>query len=105
MPRLGLYRGAMAVTALLALAACAGDPTPPATAQYTDDTSINTNVQAAVTGVPGMHGDDVQVSTANGVVTLRGTAEDQLSAQNAIQAARQVAGVKKVDYNIQIAHP
>ncbi len=88
--------------AALALGACAGDRTPRDTAQYTDDASINTNVQAAVVSVPGVHANNVQVSTYEGVVTLRGNVDDQLAAQNAVQAARQVAGVKKVDYNLKV---
>src|SRR5690606_31370809 len=93
------------MAAALALSACAGDHTPRDTAQYTDDASINTNVQAAVVGVPGVHANDVQVSTYEGVVKLRGTVENQLAAQNAIQAARQVAGVKKVEYDIKVDQP
>jgi hyperosmotically inducible protein len=100
------FRSAIAlVLASLALAACAGDPTPPATAQLTDDTAITKNVQSAVIGVPGVHADKVGVTTTNGVVTLSGTADSETAALNAVEAARQVAGVKKVDYDIRIAQP
>ncbi|MGB6106080.1 MAG: BON domain-containing protein [Pusillimonas sp.] len=95
-------RTLMIAAAVFALGACAGDPQPRDTAQYTDDTAINTNAQAAVVGVPGVHANTMQVSTYEGVVTLRGTVDNQLAAQNAIQAARQVAGVKKVDYDIKV---
>lgn len=95
----------MIMAAAFALGACAGDHTPRSTAQYTDDASINTNVQAAVVSVPGVHANNIQVSTYEGVVTLRGSVDDQLAAQNAVQAARQVAGVKKVDYNIKVGQP
>src|SRR5690606_21687100 len=95
-------RALMIAAATLALGACAGDPAPRSAAQYTDDASINTNGQAAVVAVPGVHANNIQVSTYEGVVTLRGNVDDQLAAQNAVQAARQVAGVKKVDYNIKV---
>ncbi|AEC19543.1 transport-associated protein [Pusillimonas sp. T7-7] len=97
-----LSRTLMIMTAVLALSACAGDYSQRDAAQYTDDTSINTNAQAAVIGVPGVHANTMQVSTYEGVVTLRGTVDNQLAAQNAIQAARQVAGVKKVNYDIKV---
>lgn len=89
----------------LALSACAGDPTPPATAQYTDDAAITQGVQAAVLGVPGVHAEQVEVTTLDGVVTLSGAANSELAALNAVQAARQVTGVKKVNYDIRVAQP
>lgn len=98
-----LSRAVIMGAAVLALGACAGDPTPRDTAQYTEDASINTNVQAAVVGVPGVHANNIQVTTYEGVVTLRGTVDNKLAAQNAIQAARQVAGVKKVNFDLQLA--
>lgn len=90
------------VAAAIVLGGCAGDPTPRASAQYQDDASINTNVEAAVVSVPGVHANNMQVSTYEAVVTLRGTAENTLAARNAVQAARQVPGVKKVDYDIKV---
>ncbi len=98
-------RAFMVLATVAALGACAGDPTPRATAQYTDDASINTNVQAAVVSVPGIHANTIQISTYDAVVTLRGTAESNLAARNAVQTARQVAGVKKVNYDIKVAQP
>ncbi len=89
----------------IALSACAGDPAPRAAAQYNDDASINTNVEAAVVSVPGIHANNIQVSTYEAVVTLRGAAESSLAARNAVQAARQVPGVKKVDYDIKVDQP
>lgn len=97
-----LSRTLMIVAAVLALSACAGDRTPRDTAQYTNDTAINANAQAAVIAVPGVHANTMKVSTYEGVVTLQGTVDNQLAAQNAIQAARQVAGVKKVNYDIKV---
>lgn len=71
-------------------------------AQYQDDANITSRVQAAVLGVPGIHAQNLQVSTYDGVVTLRGTASHQDAAHNAVQAARQTTGVKSVDYDIQV---
>jgi len=96
---------ALAITVMtLALGACAHHDTATqrSAAEYSDDTSINTNVQAAVLGVPGVHANDIQVSTYEGVVKLRGMVDNQKAAQNAIQAARQVEGVKTVDYDMSV---
>ena len=71
-------------------------------AQYHDDAMITSRVQAAVLGVPGVHAQNLQISTYDGVVTLRGTAAHPDAARNAVQAARQTTGVKSVDYDIQV---
>ncbi|NYT86099.1 BON domain-containing protein [Pollutimonas harenae] len=97
-----LSRTLISIVAALTLSACAADYSQRDTAQYTDDAVINTNVQAAVIGVPGVQANTMHVSTYEGVVNLRGTVDTQLAAQNAIQAARQVTGVKKVDYDIKV---
>lgn len=71
-------------------------------AQYQEDASITSRVQAGVLGVPGIHANNIQVSTYNGVVTLRGTASTQAAARNAVQAARQVMGVRTVEYDLKV---
>lgn len=72
-------------------------------AQYHDDAGITNRVLAAVVGVPGMHANSIQVSTYDGIVTLRGTAANEMAARNAVQAARQVTGVRSVDYDLQVS--
>lgn len=71
-------------------------------AQYQEDASITTRVQAAVLGVPGVHANNIQVSTYEGVVTLRGTVSNEAAAHNAVQAARQVTGVRSVDFDLRV---
>ena len=71
-------------------------------AQYNEDASISNRVQAAVLAVPGIYTQDLQISTYEGVVTLRGTAANATSARNAVQAARQVTGVRSVEYDVQV---
>src|SRR3546814_20387794 len=94
MTKLRLSRVFMVMAAVFTLGACAGNPTPRSTAQYNDDASINTNVQAAVVSVPGVHANDVQILTYECVVPLRGHVDDKLAAHNAIQAPTTVAGEK-----------
>lgn len=66
------------------------------------DAAINANVVAALSRLPGQEGTNIQVSTYNGVVTLRGVANTPQVAQDNVQAARQVPGVQRVDYDIQV---
>ncbi len=77
-------------------------PNARSAAQYQDDAVIASRVQAAVLGVPGIHPQNIQISTYEGVVQLRGTAANEIAARNAVQAARQVTGVRSVDYDIQV---
>lgn len=95
-------RRVLLLVAVMAISACAGDPTSPASAMQTDDGSITTNVEAAVIAVPGVHPPTMQVQTTDGVVNLRGTAANQVAARNAVQAARQVPGVKRVEFDIRV---
>lgn len=66
------------------------------------DAAINANVVTALSRLPGQEGTNIQVSTYNGIVTLRGVANTPQVAQNNVQAARQVPGVQRVDYDIQV---
>lgn len=93
------------IAATTALTACGGYHKQADTASYTDDASINTNVQAAVAGVPGVDANSLAVNTNTGIVKLSGTVNDKLAAQNVVQAARQVAGVKQVEFDLQLAQP
>lgn len=70
-----------------------------------NDASINANVMNAVSSVPGLRASNIQVTTLNGNVSLRGTADNQMVAQNVIQAARQVPGVQRVDYDLRLLQP
>ncbi len=71
-------------------------------APINNDASINANVVQAISRVSGSGATNLQVATYNGVVTLRGSADNQLIAQNDVQAARQVPGVQRVEYDIQV---
>ncbi|HLU79042.1 MAG TPA: BON domain-containing protein [Burkholderiaceae bacterium] len=71
-------------------------------AQYNEDASISNRVQAAVLSVPGIYPQTLQISTFDGVVTLRGMAVSDVAARNVVQAARDVTGVRSVDYDIQV---
>ena len=102
--------GTALVAATLTLTACtgintntgAGNDAPRSPSEYHDDATINASVQAAVVGTAGVHANDIQVTTYRGVVTLKGQADNEKAALNAVEAARSVAGVKEVNYDIKV---
>lgn len=107
------YKYAMSaavVAATLALTACTGmgmgsgasNDAPRSPSEYHDDATINARVQAAVVGTAGVHANDIQITTYRGVVNLKGQADTQEAALNAVEAARSVAGVKEVNYDINV---
>jgi osmotically-inducible protein OsmY len=121
------YLYALPFTVLVSLAACASHPPAQNTAQSSppqnttaqnsppqnttaqnathapnDDASINQRVETAVNNVQGVHENDVHASTQDAVVTLKGSVDNRLVATYVIQAARQVEGVKQVNYNIKL---
>jgi osmotically-inducible protein OsmY len=71
-------------------------------AAVSNDSAINANVLAALSRVPPDRNTNLQISTYNGVVTLRGVTDTIAIAQDNVQAARQVPGVQRVDYDIQV---
>lgn len=96
-----LFSGIIFSSALL-LGACATEPMRGSATPTGDDASLTSTVTQAVQRVPGVGPDDLSVSTQDGVVTLRGRTQTRAQAQDAIEAARHVPGVQKVDYDIHV---
>lgn len=92
----------LAFSTLLTLAACATDSSMGMATTPHDDGALNEHVSRAVRDVPGVDISNLNVSTNNGVVTLKGRTATRAQAQEAIEAARQVSGVQKVDYDISV---
>lgn len=94
------------VSLTMLLGACATDSTSmgSATTAPTDATLTN-SVTDAVNAVSGVNRNDLNVSVQQGVVTLRGQTHTRAQAQDAIEAARHVPGVVKVDYDISVDEP
>lgn len=102
--------GAIALSTLLGLTACATDPTTHGTTNSEsfvpkDDATLNESVTQAVSRVPGLDSRNLNISTLNGVVSLTGRAATRAQAQDAIEAARHVPGVQTVDYDIDVEQP
>jgi len=81
----------------------ADSPTPPLvqpggpTAGSTvDDASVTAKVKSALTSDPNLKSMTINVETASGVVTLKGTADSQDARQKAEQLASAIEGVRNV---------
>jgi osmotically-inducible protein OsmY len=91
-----------AVLVSLTLPACAPHHvSPQGTAAY-DDATITTRVKTALLNDPEVGALKIDVNTAQGVVTLSGTARNRGEEQKAIQLAKGVRGVKDVRSTLQV---
>ena len=84
----------------IALTGCAGTATR--TGEYVDDSMITTKVKSAMAMDKEVQARDISVTTNDGVVRLSGVAHSRAEAQKAVQLARNVAGVRSVENDIQI---
>ncbi|WP_031372369.1 MULTISPECIES: BON domain-containing protein [Lysobacter] len=66
-------------------------------AQPVSDTWITTKVKAELLATKGVTGTDINVETVNGVVRLSGHVDGKTEADKAVEIARKIDGVKKVD--------
>jgi hyperosmotically inducible protein len=101
---------AVLVTALFAaLTACnrpaandaRNDTTVPAS-QPPADTSIRTAIQARLYADDALRGEDIDVRTENGVVTLHGAVASEAVEQQALTIARGVEGVTRVEDQLTV---
>ena len=69
----------------------------------TSDDAIYDNVRRKLASDPDVKGGGLQVDVKQGVVTLRGTVEEQKQKDKAARLARKIAGVKSVDNQLQVA--
>ena len=67
-----------------------------------DDSAITAKVKAAIVAEPELGALDIQVDTANGVVTLTGTIDTPQKLDRATQVAQGVDGVKTVDNKLSL---
>ncbi len=93
---------AIALSALIGLAACAGDATHRSTGQYVDDKALSARVNAALLADKHVRSSQIGVTTYNGVVELSGFVESPEMAQQAIVVAQKVDGVKSVKDDMHI---
>jgi len=67
-----------------------------------DDAAITTKVKTALIAEPGLKALQINVDTANGVVTLTGAVDSSQNLDRATQVAQSVDGVKSVDNRLNV---
>lgn len=95
-------RNEPADTSTVPTAQAPAEPQAYETAEARTDSGITTAVQARYYADDTIRNRNVDVTTENGVVTLRGTVDSEQSKQKAQQLAQNVAGVTRVENQIQV---
>jgi osmotically-inducible protein OsmY len=94
--------GTVAVLAAAVLPGCAGSATQESTGEFVDDSVVTTKVKTALIRDDKVDAADIQVKTFKGVVQLSGFANSSEQEARAVQVARTVEGVKKVENDIRL---
>ena len=81
--------------------ACAGKAIRPAT----DDSGISTRVRTALLNDPQVAANSINVTAANGVVTLSGQVRTPAERDRAVTVARQTVGVSDVRSELAVTQP
>ena len=68
-----------------------------ASSQPVNDTWITTKVKADLLATENVSGLDIKVETVDGVVTLTGAVTSQAQKDKAVEVAKQIKGVKRVE--------
>ena len=70
------------------------------------DRTISQNIRQAINADDSLstNGKNVKIITAEGVVTLRGPVKNETEKTNIVAKARQIAGVKSVENQLEIAN-
>jgi osmotically-inducible protein OsmY len=90
-----------ALALLLSAAGCAS-MTGQTAGQYVDDSTITASVKAKLVGDKAANFTRIDVDTTNRVVSLNGVVESADQKTRAEQLAMQVAGVRRIDNNLQV---
>ncbi len=70
--------------------------------QTIDDATVQTRVKTAILNDPQIGGDQIDVSSQNGVVTLTGVVKAPEHEAHAAEVARKVGGVKDVKTSLKV---
>lgn len=89
------------VLAVSLSAACAGKSIRPAT----DDSGVSTRVRTALLNDPQVAAGEINVTAANGVVTLSGRVRTAAERDRAVALARQTSGVSDVRSELAVTQP
>ena len=100
-----LTQAICAASAVLALglAGCASDSSKSqGVGEYASDAGLTAKVKTALVAEPGLKALQINVDTADGVVTLSGTVDSPTNVDRATQVAQAVQGVKSVDNRLTV---
>lgn len=90
--------------ALTPIAGCAsgGGGKPARVNQTLDDATVQTRVKTAILNDPAVGGDQIDVASTNGVVTLTGVIKSPDHEAKAVDLARKIGGVKDVKSELKV---
>ena len=94
------FISALVLTATLSVA-CGSKSIRPAT----DDVGVSTRVRTALLNDPQVAAGKINVTAANGVVTLSGSVRTAVERDRAVTIARQTSGVSDVRSELSVAQP
>lgn len=85
------------------LAACAPRQTARGTGEFVDDATLTARVKTELTRTQGLgEALAINVDSYRGVVSLAGFVDNEAQARAAVNAARNVSGVREVKNNLQV---
>lgn len=87
---------------VFAIVACAATEKREGTGEYIDDSVITTKVKAAILNTPTLKVAEINVETFKGIVQLSGFVTSRQAADQAIEIARGIGGVKSVKDDMRI---
>ena len=100
--RRGLFRCITAILMLSFIAACAGSSKKESSGEYFDDTAITTKVKAKILQDPKLKVLQINVETFKGIVQLSGFVDSSEAANRAVEVARSVEGVERVENKMTV---
>lgn len=92
----------LVAAAIVTFSGCWGTPHLQRDEEPFDDFVIKVNVEAALDAERRIRATFIEVEASQGIVRLSGFADSRLEAEQAIAAARRVAGVKRVKDDIVV---
>lgn len=92
-------KAGLCLAVLCLMTACRSTTTAP---EFVDDAQISQQVKAALSQDPQLRGEQIDVQTYSGKVTLSGIVDTSAMAQRAQQAATRVAGVRQVENALRV---
>lgn len=93
----------LSLTLTLTVGCASGGGAKPARVNQTfDDATVQTRVKTAILNDPTVGGDQIDVMSADGVVTLSGLIKSPDHEARAVELARKIGGVKDVKADLKV---